>query len=60
MFLLGDILHNAQGNKLVIARTFAGAGGSGGRRGSTGGEANDDVTQISHLHVGARFAARPT
>jgi hypothetical protein len=21
MFLLGDILHNAQGNKLVIART---------------------------------------
>jgi hypothetical protein len=24
MFLLGNILHNAQGNKLVIARTFAG------------------------------------
>ena len=47
--LIGRILHNVQGNKLVIARTFAGAGGSGGRRSSTGGEANDDVTQISQL-----------
>ena len=32
MFLLGNILHNAQGNKLVIARTFAGPGGAPKRR----------------------------